>query len=467
MMSEDEQLLRRYAEEGSEPAFGELVRRHVDLVYSAALRMLNGDSHMAQDVTQTVFADLARKAHGLPRGILLAGWLYRHACFTAANVVRGEQRRKARERIAVEMSMASDESTWKGIAPLLEESMEQLGKKEREAIVLRFFKQMDFRSVAVALEVGEDAAQKRVSRGLEKLRMHLKQRGVVVSSAALAAMLTAEGVSSAPVNLAASVTGTALASAAAGGGVSITSIKLMAMTKLKVATAAVVAGLLAAAVWQYQANGKLRNENRTLAERAAQVEQLRAENARLAAQPKTEPGLNQDQLKELLRLRSEVGRLRKEAAEAAKVEEKKAQTARQEPQQKSAEEQAQLEKYAKLSHSQQWVLTLREFVGDNDGQYPTNFQQVLPYLSDGDPYATAATTNQFEILYKGLNKDIAKPSETMVLREREAWQSPDGAWFKTYGFADGHAELHKAADGNFDAYENEHIQRTEESRAAQ
>jgi RNA polymerase sigma factor (sigma-70 family) len=429
--------------------------------------MLNGDSHMAQDVTQTVFADLARKARGLPQGVLLAGWLYRHACFTAANVIRAEQRRKTRERIAMEMSMSAGESTWKGIAPVLEESMARLSKKEREAIVLRFFKQMDFRAVAEALEVGEDAAQKRVSRGLEKLRVQLKKKGVVVSSAALTAMLTAEAVSSAPVSLAASVTGTALASAAAGGGVSITLIKLMAMTKLKVAAGAVVAGLVATAVFQYQSNAKLRDENRALNEQTAQLEQLRAENARLAAQPKTEPGLNQDQLKELLRLRNEVGRLRREAAEAAKVEEKKAQTARQEPQQKSAEEQAQLEKYAKMSHSQQWVLTFLMFAGDNEGQYPTNFQQLLPYFGDSDSYATAATTNQFEIVYKGLNKDIVKPAETMVLREQQAWQSPDGGWFKAYGFADGHAELHKAADGNFEAYENEHMQKAEENRGAQ
>lgn len=461
MMSEDEHLLRQFVEAGSEPAFGELVRRHIDLVYSAALRMVNGDSHMAEDVTQTVFADLARKARGLPRGVLLAGWLYRHASFTAANMVRGEQRRKTRERIATEMSMSSGESNWKEIAPVLEESMARLSEKEREAIVLRFFKQMDFRAVALALEVGEDAAQKRVSRGLEKLRLHLKQKGVVVSSAALGTVLMAEAVSAAPVSLAASVAGTALTSAAAGSGVSITLIKLMAMTKLKVATGVVVAGLLTAAVWQYQSNAKLRNENRALGEQVGQLEQLREENAHLAAKPKVEPVLNQDQKNELMRLRSEVGRLRKEVAAAAKVQSKKTQTARQESPQISPEEEAQQAKMMKLSHGKNWMLSFIMFANDHKGQLPTNFDQAMNYVANENASDMAASTNQFEIVYRGSYKAVAKPSETIVLREQQSWQGPDGAWFKAYAFADGHAEMHREADGNFDAYENERIQKTE------
>ena len=87
-MTDDGQLLQQYARERSESAFGELVTRHIDLVYSVALRVAGGDSHLAQDVTQTVFLDLARKAPGLPRDAILAGWLYRHAWFTAAKSVR-------------------------------------------------------------------------------------------------------------------------------------------------------------------------------------------------------------------------------------------------------------------------------------------------------------------------------------------------------------------------------------------
>src|SRR5207249_6602264 len=97
-MNDDAELLRRYAEDASESAFGELVTRHIDLVNSAALRVVNGDTHLAQDVTQTVFIHLARKARSLPRGVVLAGWLHRHTWFTAATTVRTERRRKTREQ---------------------------------------------------------------------------------------------------------------------------------------------------------------------------------------------------------------------------------------------------------------------------------------------------------------------------------------------------------------------------------
>ena len=83
---------------GEEAAFRELVSRYVDLVYSAAIRLVNGDAHLAEDVTQTVFADLARMARSLSRGVMLGGWLHRHTCFVAGKTMRSERRRLARER---------------------------------------------------------------------------------------------------------------------------------------------------------------------------------------------------------------------------------------------------------------------------------------------------------------------------------------------------------------------------------
>ena len=84
-MTDDEQLLHAYARERSESAFGELVARHIDFVYSAALRVVNGDSHLAQDVTQMVFIDLARKAGSLPDEAGLGAGLHRHTYYTAAS----------------------------------------------------------------------------------------------------------------------------------------------------------------------------------------------------------------------------------------------------------------------------------------------------------------------------------------------------------------------------------------------
>src|ERR1035441_715189 len=171
-MTDDGQLLQQYTRERSEAAFGELVTRHIDLVYSAALRVAGGDSHLAQDVTQTVFADLARKAGSVPQDAVLAGWLYRHAWFTAAKMVRSERRRQTREQTAMEMRALDDNtgSPWEQIAPHLDEGLNQLSAADRDAIVLRFFKKQDFRVIGTTLGVSEDTAQKRVSRALKKLR---------------------------------------------------------------------------------------------------------------------------------------------------------------------------------------------------------------------------------------------------------------------------------------------------------
>jgi DNA-directed RNA polymerase specialized sigma24 family protein len=87
-MTDGQQLLAQYAESGSEVAFRDLVTRYVDLVYSAAIRLVNGDTHLAQDVTQTVFADLARMARKLSREVMLGGWLHRHTCFVASKTMR-------------------------------------------------------------------------------------------------------------------------------------------------------------------------------------------------------------------------------------------------------------------------------------------------------------------------------------------------------------------------------------------
>src|SRR5262245_65672889 len=121
-MTEDEQLLWRYTRERSEPAFGELVSRHINLVYSTARRVVGGDSHLAEDVTQVVFTDLARKAWSLPRGVVLAGWLYRHTSFTAAKAVRSERRRQTREQTAMEMKAVHDDpnSDWELMCPQLD-----------------------------------------------------------------------------------------------------------------------------------------------------------------------------------------------------------------------------------------------------------------------------------------------------------------------------------------------------------
>jgi RNA polymerase sigma factor (sigma-70 family) len=320
-MTDDEQLLQQYTRERSESAFGELVTRHIDLVYSAALRVVVGDSHLAQDVTQTVFIDLARKAWRLPRNVVLAGWLHRHTCYTAATAIRTERRRRIREQIAMEMRALDDntEPPWERIAPHLDDGLNQLSASDRNAIVLRFLKRQDFRAVGVALGISEDAAQKRVSRALEKLRGVLTRRGAVLAGAALTSLLTAEAVTAAPTGLGVSATAAALA-ASTEAGTALTLLKLMAATKLKtgIIGAMIVASVVAPLVVQHQAQARLRDRDEASRQRADQMAQLTAENQRLSnwlARGTSPRALSTGELSELLKLRGEVGRLRNDAQE--------------------------------------------------------------------------------------------------------------------------------------------------------
>ena len=306
MMMDDGQLLQQYKREGSESAFGELVRRHIDLVYSAALRVVNGDTHLAQDVTQRVFFDLARKPGSLPRGVVLAGWLHRHTCFRAATAVRTERRRTIREQTAIEMRVLDDntELPWAQIAPYLDECLNQLNSSDRDAIVLRFLKRQDFRAVGAALSISEDAAQKRVSRALEKLREVLSRRDLT---------LTAEAVTAAPAALAAGVTAATL-EATKATGTKLMILKLMTTTSLKSAilTTMVVASLVTPFALQHQAQAKLRDQNEGLRQQADQLAELQKDNARLSnllASTKSSHTVPNEQFREVLRLRGEIGRL--------------------------------------------------------------------------------------------------------------------------------------------------------------
>jgi RNA polymerase sigma factor (sigma-70 family) len=133
-MTNSQQLLADYRTHVSETAFRELVTRYTDLVYSTALRLVDGDTHRAEDVAQTVFVDLARLARKLSAETMLGGWLYRHTCFVAAKAMRGERRRQARERQAVEMNALEDhsEANFEQIAPVLDEAINQLAPEDQK-----------------------------------------------------------------------------------------------------------------------------------------------------------------------------------------------------------------------------------------------------------------------------------------------------------------------------------------------
>src|ERR1043166_1966753 len=237
-MRDDCELLRQYAEAGSEDAFAELVHRHLPLVYSAALRQAHGDGTAAEDIAQTVFVDLARKAGSLSGRLRLASWLYTSTRFASAKVLRGEQRRRLRESAAAEMQepacQSGTERAWVELSPVLDEAMSLLDPGERDVILLRFFEGRQLKEVGAALGLSEDAARMRVNRALETLRSVLASRGVTPSAAALATVLSCEGGKAGPAGLASRISGSALRGGAAGLGTVVGLARLLTASKLKV-----------------------------------------------------------------------------------------------------------------------------------------------------------------------------------------------------------------------------------------
>ena len=197
----DSELLQSYALHGSEDAFATLVHQYANLVYSAALRQTR-DPHAAQEVAQVVFLILARKAARLPKQTLLSGWLWRTTRFVALNYMRKEMHRRQTEENAAAYYAAETEEAWTSMAPLLDEALASLGDKDRAAIILRFFEQRSLHEIAAWLDTSEDAAQKRVARGLDKLRARFRKQGLAVSATVLVGAIGAKSVEAAPAGLA-------------------------------------------------------------------------------------------------------------------------------------------------------------------------------------------------------------------------------------------------------------------------
>ncbi len=327
-MIEDAELLRNYATEQSEPAFAELTRRHVDLVYSAALRLVHGDVYSAQDVTQQVFAQVARQAKRLARHPALVGWLYTTTRLTALRANRTEHRRQAREQEAYAMNELlqddSPESDWNQLRPVLEDAMHELDDKDRHAVLLRFFQNRTLHEVGVALNLSENAARMRVERALDKLRGKLVRRGITATATTLAALISANTVQAAPAGFAASLSSAALAGSLLQASTMITATKTLAMTTLqKTIVAAALTAAVGTGFYAVHQSSQLRARIQTLQQQqaplAAQMQQSERERAQAAAQlaalseenARLKSGRSES---EVLKLRGQVGALRQQAA---------------------------------------------------------------------------------------------------------------------------------------------------------
>ena len=327
----DSQLLREYAERRSEAAFGEVVSRHVDLVYSAALRMMGGDAHLAQDVTQAAFMALAQSAGKLTNHPVLCGWLHQTTRNIAANTVRSDARRRAREQEAAAMNeLLTNEPDvpWDQLAPHLDSVLGELNEGERDVLLLRYFERKSAREMGQILGISDEAAQKRVTRALEHSRQFLARRGVAVGTGALIMALSANAVHAAPVGLAATIS-TATAATMAGAVIPTSTViaKTLAMTTLqKTLVGATLLAALGAGIYGIQETANARYQAQAAREQVAllsqSIEQLRRERDdatnQLAGASAEVAQLKQTQTTpEVLRLRGQVGSLRTELASTA------------------------------------------------------------------------------------------------------------------------------------------------------
>jgi RNA polymerase sigma factor (sigma-70 family) len=237
----DLELLRQFTRDHSQDAFTELVQRHLDLVHAAALRQVRSPE-LAQDVAQSVFTDLARDARKLMQTgddkLVLTAWLYAVTRRTAIDVVRKESRRQAREQIAVQMNelTATPDVDWTHLEPVLDAAMAELDEADRTAVLLRYFQNLSLREVGAALGLGEDAAQKRVSRAVDQLRPGLAKHGLIAGAGGLCLVISANAVQAAPAGLVLKIVTVAIKGAAAKTSIYTLvkgTLKAMAWAKFK------------------------------------------------------------------------------------------------------------------------------------------------------------------------------------------------------------------------------------------
>ena len=339
MTANDVDLLRQFARGQSQDAFAEIVRRHLDLVYSAALRQVRSPQ-LAEDIAQSVFADLARVAAtpSSPAGgrdatsqTSLAPWLHAVTRRTAIDVIRKESRRQLREQIAVEMNaMNTAEAAWPDIEPLLDEAVSALDETDRAAVLLRFFENKSLREVGAQLGVSDDTAQKRVSRAVEQLREFFSKQKIIVGAGGLAVLISANSVQSAPAGLAATIFAAAtLTGTAVHTSTVIAATKTIAMTTFqKSIIGAALAAAVGTGVFEAHQVSQLRDQVQTLQQQQAplaeQVRQLQRERNEATNQAAGLLAENR-QLKsnsnetELLKLRAEVTRLHSDSQALASL----------------------------------------------------------------------------------------------------------------------------------------------------
>jgi RNA polymerase sigma factor (sigma-70 family) len=479
MTETDLELVQLFAVKQSQDAFAELVRRHLNLVYSAALRLVRS-RELAEEVAQTVFLNLGRQASSLRPDTVLSAWLYRVAQRTAVDVIRQESRRQAREQAVREFNAMqtpehpgpeSADADWRAIEPLLEEAMSALDEQDRAAVLLRYFENLPLREVGRALGMSDDAAQKRVSRALSRLRTFFSRRKIEIGAAGLAAALSASAVQAAPAGLAASIT---LATTAAGSALlsaaTITATRTIAMTTLQKAAAGTgLAIALGLGLYEGLEVRRLGRQNAELQrERVSLKEQLRRQEdrdtlAQAVALLRDENARLQSNSQELPKLRGELSTLRRQTAgQAPEPENPTASAARtwlrnvemmrakfEEMPEKKIPELAFLADYDWLQSAryspgvmetfseQTWRSRMHElrltakrcvahrlgnalddYIADHDGNLPSQLSQLSPYYKgySGEPPTLAPEIlNRYELVQSGNLRELTNFNAPIIV----------------------------------------------------
>ncbi|HRI14910.1 MAG TPA: sigma-70 family RNA polymerase sigma factor [Verrucomicrobiota bacterium] len=463
---DDSRLLREYAQDCSEAVFADLVRRHVNLVYSAALRQVGGDAPAAEDVTQSVFTELARQAERLARHPALTGWLYTTTRRVAGHAVRAEFRRQRREQQIQMMQDLAHDSTeaeldWERVRPVLDAAMHELAEPDRLAVLLRHFERRPLAEVGDRLGLTENAARMRADRALEKLRALLAKRGVTSTASALVLTLGNQGIIAAPAALATTVANAATAAAATTAS-TLALFPFMASMNFKAMGAALLVISAGTALFlQYRSAERLRATNAELRDQVARAIEDAQAAQRKTAQNSDEQSRWQQPQAELLRLRGEVSRLRQQLAAGQPAAVSSDQRPTPEPPAELDEEASRALGIRRLNEAKLLMLGFFLFAGDNGDRYPESLDVALARAKSeiSNPeqlgFIQALQTADYEIMYQGSPSGIANPSQAIVVRQREAWRSASG-WMRTYGFADGHSEVHRSVDGDFTEFESRH-----------
>jgi hypothetical protein len=333
--------------------------------------------------------------------------------------------------------------------------MHELKDADREAILLRYFENRQFAEIGGKFGLNENAARMRVERALEKLRAVFLRRGVAATTA-LASVISANAVQIAPAGLAATLTSASLAGAGTG---TFTLLKIMTLTQLKLGvTALAVAGATTALVVQHQAQTRLHEENTSL---HRQLTQLQADNEslsnRLTATGDGKP-LSDEQMNELLKLRGEVGMLRKQVNEFQKSEQNRARMEREaatksEVEFAPAKLQFEANETKSVNDIKRIGIAFHLFAGDHQNQFPTNINEVdLSYF--GSTNLIEFAQDQVELVNVNISNLKTYP-QAILMRERTARQDPDGKWRRIYCLADGSVQTATSDNGNFDVWEKQ------------